>query len=67
MVGKILKFFKRKDYGFIKADTTYFFNTRDCNDYEGYNIGDVVEFEIKGERAINVKKSSSMLVADNIH
>lgn len=67
MMGTILKFYKRRDYGFIQANTIYFFSTRNCNDYEGYNVGDVVEFEAKGERAINVKKSSSLLVNDNIH
>lgn len=67
MRGRILKYFKRKNYGFIKANSTYFFSSGDCNDYEGYNIGDVVDFDVKGEHAVNVKKSSSLCAANSIY
>lgn len=57
MTGRVTKYFKRKNYGFIQSDnSSYYFNMTDCEDYEGYNIGDLVKFEVLGERAVHVKK-----------
>ena len=59
MTGTVveIKRFKHKTYGFIKADTSYYFN---LNDVLGgnVNIGDDVDFEVKGDRAVNVKLSN---------
>lgn len=57
MRGQVLNFYKRKNYGFIKSDKlTFYFNMIDCNNYEGYKIGDSVDFDTKGERAVNVSR-----------
>ena len=57
MMGIVLKFYKRKNYGFIKSDNlTFYFNLIDCKNFEGYEAGDSVDFETKGERAVNVSR-----------
>lgn len=67
MMGRILKFFKRKNYGFIIADSIYFFTISDCDNYEGYNIGDLVDFDVRGERAVNVTKNRSLCAVNSIY
>lgn len=57
MKGQIIKFFRRKNYGFIKSDnSTFYFNLIDCNDLNGYEVGNMVSFDTKGERAVNVSR-----------
>lgn len=57
MMGTVLNFYKKKNYGFIRSNnSTFYFNLRDCDNYEGYEVGDLVDFEIQGEKAVHVSK-----------
>ncbi len=59
MKGKViaLKLRKRKHYGYIESDnSTFYFNLKDCSNYIGYEVGDSVDFDVLGDRAVNVRK-----------
>ena len=57
MKGIILKFIKRKNYGFILSENkTFYFTLKDCVNLIGYEIGESVGFDVQGDKAVNVHK-----------
>ncbi|MBP5422468.1 MAG: hypothetical protein J6Y78_08525 [Paludibacteraceae bacterium] len=52
-----IKTSRRKYYGYIESGNSYFyFNLKDCTNYIGYKVGDSVNFDVSGDRAVNVRK-----------